>query len=944
MVYHTDSMCHITIHKLPVVLCHLDTTIRSAILLLIFLWYAVSAHAQELFASPFPFEHLLYSNQVYKIFQDDSGFIWLGTTSSLERWDGHRLLTFRSDGLHPNLLADNNIRDIAETPALLWVVGQSNLSLYDKSTGRFFVPSDRRLASQHIRGIHADGHGGMWLASPHLLYHCNSTCSKILTVNPFAHANDKHDITAIYVDRNGFLWVMCYDGLVLKGKGNRFESLPPIPGGGWICTIYQDTQGRYWMGTWGKGLWQYIPANNSWKQHQVFNNATNNLEDIFFCIRQDKVHGWLWMLSYKRLYVLAYHNGHLIPVNVSGYITPLKYYTNELCDKDGNIWLTSYDGGYILNFNTSGIRNYLQFQSSDDTDETTSIYYDGDWIWHNCLQHGLQLVNSRNGSPVSVQPDPAELFVMAPARQKQSVWVAQRYNPVVYRIQRQSTKATVMEKVNLENTLGDTEPIKDMAEDSEGVLWMLNSKHLVARASQPDGNLYTADLAHPSAIALTGKGGVFCTAGKKLAYCLMEAHHVACRNVASLPFLKNNEEVMSMAVEATGAVWIATTLGRTFRSDRKQRTFKPSPLDGLLQDGQILDLLIKGTKVWAMNNKRLVSYDTSTGIINHYDASTGNIKIKGFRNHALCDAPNGIMAGGVDGFMYLPDKAATYPATAHPISIVLTNAIINGTSLFFNNKPTTSSTFRHLILPADAHNIELHLSTLTYAGCHTQDIQYRTDGMDDSWTDIDAKMPVVHYNRLPRGIFTLQVRFKQDCGAWGDPHTVATIERLPAWYETYWAIACFLFAIVLLVLFIIKYIRHRYSQDVQNEVAHAKVSIITTDHKLADKVVKVIDEHLDNSNFGVEQILEEVGMSKSSLYRQLKTETGMTPLDLIRSVRMKRATELLLSHQHTISEVAYATGFSTPKYFTKCFKSEFGQTPSDYIRMHSVNNNGLTFD
>lgn len=60
----------------------------------------------------------------------------------------------------------------------------------------------------------------------------------------------------------------------------------------------------------------------------------------------------------------------------------------------------------------------------------------------------------------------------------------------------------------------------------------------------------------------------------------------------------------------------------------------------------------------------------------------------------------------------------------------------------------------------------------------------------------------------------------------------------------------------------------------------------------------------------------------------------MTPLDFIRNIKMKRACMMLLSGSYNISEVAYAVGFSTPKYFSRCFKDEFGITPSEYLQKH----------
>ena len=75
----------------------------------------------------------------------------------------------------------------------------------------------------------------------------------------------------------------------------------------------------------------------------------------------------------------------------------------------------------------------------------------------------------------------------------------------------------------------------------------------------------------------------------------------------------------------------------------------------------------------------------------------------------------------------------------------------------------------------------------------------------------------------------------------------------------------------------------------------------------------------------------EKNMSKSTLYRKIKSMTGMTPLDFIRNIKMKRACMMLFNRSHTISEVAYAVGFNSPKYFTRCFTKYFNTTPSSLL-------------
>ena len=63
--------------------------------------------------------------------------------------------------------------------------------------------------------------------------------------------------------------------------------------------------------------------------------------------------------------------------------------------------------------------------------------------------------------------------------------------------------------------------------------------------------------------------------------------------------------------------------------------------------------------------------------------------------------------------------------------------------------------------------------------------------------------------------------------------------------------------------------------------------------------------------------------------------TGMSPLDFMKNVKMKKACELLNRHQMSVSEIAYALGFTSPKYFTKCFKEELGQTPTEYQKQNA---------
>ena len=102
------------------------------------------------------------------------------------------------------------------------------------------------------------------------------------------------------------------------------------------------------------------------------------------------------------------------------------------------------------------------------------------------------------------------------------------------------------------------------------------------------------------------------------------------------------------------------------------------------------------------------------------------------------------------------------------------------------------------------------------------------------------------------------------------------------------------------------------------------------DKEFLDKLVRIIQEKMSDSNFDVVQLADALAVSKSSLYRKLKVMTGLSPVEFVRNIRLKHASQLLKNSSVTVAEVAYACGFSNPKYFATCFKEEFGVTPKEY--------------
>ncbi len=114
------------------------------------------------------------------------------------------------------------------------------------------------------------------------------------------------------------------------------------------------------------------------------------------------------------------------------------------------------------------------------------------------------------------------------------------------------------------------------------------------------------------------------------------------------------------------------------------------------------------------------------------------------------------------------------------------------------------------------------------------------------------------------------------------------------------------------------------------EITTAEVEITSMDEKFVKKAVALVETNISNSEFLVEDLCREMGMSRVYFYKKILSLTDKTPSEFIRFIRLKRAADLLEKSQLFVNEVAYQVGFNDPKYFRKYFKDEFGISPNDY--------------
>lgn len=114
------------------------------------------------------------------------------------------------------------------------------------------------------------------------------------------------------------------------------------------------------------------------------------------------------------------------------------------------------------------------------------------------------------------------------------------------------------------------------------------------------------------------------------------------------------------------------------------------------------------------------------------------------------------------------------------------------------------------------------------------------------------------------------------------------------------------------------------------EAAQPVTEMSSIDRKFMDKLLELMEKNMDNGELIVDDLVREVAVSRSVFFKKLKTLTGLAPIEFIKEMRIKRAAQLIETGEFNMTQISYMVGINDPRYFSKCFKSKFGKTPTEY--------------
>lgn len=125
-------------------------------------------------------------------------------------------------------------------------------------------------------------------------------------------------------------------------------------------------------------------------------------------------------------------------------------------------------------------------------------------------------------------------------------------------------------------------------------------------------------------------------------------------------------------------------------------------------------------------------------------------------------------------------------------------------------------------------------------------------------------------------------------------------------------------------------LRERFSREVR--VKPKDIVITSLDEQFLERAIRTVEEHLSDQSFDVQTFSHKMGISRAQLFRKLKALTSETPVELIQTIRLKRAAQLLVDSQMNITEICFEAGFNYPSHFARLFHAKFGFSPKEYRR------------
>lgn len=434
------------------------------------------------------------------------------------------------------------------------------------------------------------------------------------------------------------------------------------------------------------------------------------------------------------------------------------------------------------------------------------------------------------------------------------------------------------------------------------------------------------------------------------------------------------DKILSFCLAKDGKIWLGSNgyglycynynkEGKTYvKSFTTNNGLANNTVKGIVEDNQGM--------LWIATDNGLSIFNPKTETFSSYSRKDGLLSSQFYFNGAIRDAKGKIYLGTDEGLM----------AVTGVNHAVHNSARLRFTELLVDNQPVFAgsdyldddiSIAKRLCIHESDKSFTIFFSALNYGNDSQGVYLYRMKGYENDWVQLKPGQHSVRYSTLPAGSYQFEVKYIPSFDSDKEQVISVDVKVTPYFWKSWWFVSLMVIAFIAFLLYIytsrLEKMREREVEELYRPIEAAlkdsdepgklqsriqmilenqkryqdsqKKSIEADRKQVAEKerpfmdiVMEVMEKNYDNSEFGVQELANEMRMNRSVLSKMLNAEAGQPTAQFIRNYRLDIAKKMITENvaNRNITEIAYRVGFNDPKYFTRCFTKQYGVSPSSY--------------
>ena len=434
------------------------------------------------------------------------------------------------------------------------------------------------------------------------------------------------------------------------------------------------------------------------------------------------------------------------------------------------------------------------------------------------------------------------------------------------------------------------------------------------------------------------------------------------------------DKILSFCLAKDGKIWLGSNgyglycynynkEGKTYvKSFTTNNGLANNTVKGIVEDNQGM--------LWIATDNGLSIFNPKTETFSNYSRKDGLLSSQFYFNGAIRDAKDKIYLGTDEGLMAVTgvNHAVHNAARLRFTELLVDNQPVFAGSDYLDDDISIAKRF---CIHESDKSFTIFFSALNYGNDSQGVYLYRMKGYENDWVQLQPGQHSVRYSTLPAGSYQFEVKYIPSFDSDKEQVISVDIKVTPYFWKSWWFVSLMVIAFIAFLLYIytsrLEKMREREVEELYRPIEAAlkdsdepgklqsriqmilenqkryqdsqKKSIEADRKQVAEKerpfmdiVMEVMEKNYDNSEFGVQELADEMRMNRSVLSKMLNAEAGQPTAQFIRNYRLDIAKKMITENvaNRNITEIAYRVGFNDPKYFTRCFTKQYGESPSAF--------------